>query len=286
MKNAAMIRIRFIRLLLIMILIMGASSAFAITWGTEDESGVYSNVCMMGMSFDGIPLGICSGVLIHERVVLTAGHCIEYVGSLEQIFGPGNIDVEVLFGFNNSYPDVGPGDGLPVEDYYAHPDYYWGPQSNPHDIGVLILADPVTDRTPAELPTEGLLDELKAAKVLSKGSNKAKFTVVGYGGSLEWPPPVIDYYYKRQYAESEYRALLPAWLRLSQNQATGDGGSCFGDSGGPVFWSDDNGDDILVGITSWGDPNCISPSFNYRIDIPESLNFIYSVLNLVDGSED
>ena len=284
MKNAGMIGIRFIRLFLIMILIMGTGSAFAITWGTEDVSGEYSNVCMMGMSYAGIPLGMCSGVLIHERVVLTAGHCIDFVGSLEQIFGPGNILVEVLFGFNLSYPDFAvPGDGLEVEDYYAHPNYYWGPQSNPHDIGVLILAEEdAQDIDPAMLPLEGLLDELKADKVLSRGSDKEKFTVVGYGGTLEWPPPVIDHYYKRQYAESEYRALLKAWLKLSQNQATGDGGSCFGDSGGPVFWSDGNGDDILVGITSWGDPNCISPSFNYRIDTPEALEFINSVLDDMD----
>jgi len=137
----------------------------------------------------------------------------------------------------------------------------------------------------AVLPPQGLLDELKADKVLSRGSNKEKFTVVGYGGTLDWPPPVINYYYRRQYAESEYRALLKAWLKLSQNQATGDGGSCFGDSGGPVFWTNNSGDDILVAITSWGDPNCISPSFNYRIDTQKTLEFINSVLSSIDAMD-
>jgi len=103
--------------------------------------------------------------------------------------------------------------------------------------------------------------------------------VVGYGATLSWPPPVISYDPKRRKAESEYRALLKTWLRVSQNQATSDGGSCYGDSGGPVFWQDDNGDLILVGITSWGDAQCVSASFNYRTDIPETLDFIDGVVD-------
>ena len=267
-----------------LLLTIWITPAIAITWGTECGTDDYPNVCMMGMSVDGVPIGICSGILIDEGVVLTAGHCIEYARNFEQIYGPGSVLVEVFFGIDLSYPGVGPGDGLDVDDYFAHPDYYWGPQSNPHDVGVLILKEPVTGITPAVIATQGLLDELKAEKMLSGGSYKEKFTVVGYGGTLEWPPPMITYDYTRQYAESGYRALLPAWLRLSQNQATGDGGSCFGDSGGPVFWSDGNGDEILVGITSWGDPHCISPSFNYRIDIPETLDFIGSVLNSLNDN--
>jgi hypothetical protein len=29
-----------------------------------------------------------------------------------------------------------------------------------------------------------------------------------------------------------------------------------------------------VGISSWGDPNCIATGFNYRVDITETLSFI------------
>jgi hypothetical protein len=160
----------------------------------------------------------------------------------------------------------------------THPDYWWGPTSNPHDVGVLILAESVTGIKPASLPYEGLLDDLKAAGQLNQGKTKAKFTLVGYGGTLEWPPPDITYEDQRQFAESEYRALLKAWLRMSQNQATGDGGTCGGDSGGPAFWMDPETDtEILVGITSWGDPNCISTGFNYRVDIPDTLDFIADV---------
>jgi hypothetical protein len=36
--------------------------------------------------------------------------------------------------------------------------------------------------------------------------------------------------------KTSFRALLKARLCMTQNQGTGDGGTCFGDSGGPAFW--------------------------------------------------
>jgi hypothetical protein len=135
----------------------------------------------------------------------------------------------------------------------------------------------VLDIVPAILPEEGFLDSLKKEGVLRQGSNGAKFTLVGYGGSLDWPPPDITYDDQRQFSISEYQALLKSWLRMSQNQATGDGGTCGGDSGGPAFWTAPDGAESLVGITSWGDTNCIATGFNYRVDIPDTLDFIQSV---------
>jgi hypothetical protein len=251
--------------------------ALAITGGDLCDVDDFPNVGMMGVSVNGEPVGSCSGTLIAPTVVLTAGHCVEYILSREQLLPPGAVTVK--FFFELVVDPVSPPAGIEVEDYFTHPLYYWGPQSNPYDVGMLILSTPVNNIELAVLPEEGFLDGLRSDGLLGKGSNKAKFTVVGYGGTLDWPPPVIGYDFTRRYAESEYRALLPAWLKLSQNPATGDEGSCFGDSGGPVFWSDGNGNKILVGITSWGDPNCISPSFNYRVDIFETLDFIEDTLN-------
>jgi len=259
--------------LFILVLTVGISKGQAITWGDVDDGDEYPSVCMMGVSVDGVGQTICSGTLISPGVVLTAGHCIEAVWSLEQYFGAEHVLVEVFFDWNLS--EANPGEGLEVDLCIAHPDYYWGPQSNPHDVGVLILSQDVEEIEPAQLPDEGKLEELRAQGELHKERNKAEFTTVGYGGTLQWPPPGISYDFLRKYAVSEYRALLPAWLRLSQNQATNDGGSCSGDSGGPVFWRDEATDkDILVGITSWGDPNCISSSFNYRVDIHDTLEFL------------
>jgi hypothetical protein len=168
---------------------------------------------------------------------------------------------------------------LDVAQVITHPDYNWGPQSNPHDVGLLILEKPVKRLTPATLPEPGFLGQLLAEGKLRQGSDGAKFTVVGYGGLLDWPPPQISYDDQRRFAVSEYQALLKAWLRMSQNQATCDGGTCFGDSGGPAFWTQPDGSEILVGITSWGDAQCVATGFNYRVDIPDTLDFIHDVIN-------
>lgn len=285
MEKAALIRIRSIWLSIIITIVVGISTAFAITWGQIDEDQIYKNVCMVGISvYDNesdefVPVTICSGTLIHERAVITAGHCIEYVETLENIFSPENVRAEVMFDYDLT--SSVPGDGIEIDEHIKHPNYFWGPASNPYDVGVLTFEQPFEGITPAILPNQNLLNDLKNEKVLSP---KSKFTVVGYGCTVDWPPPVVyfDDSFIRRHTESEYRALLPAWLKLSQNKATDDAGSCFGDSGGPVFWTDPiTGDDILVGITSWGDPHCISPSFNYRVDIPDTLDFINGVIESI-----
>jgi hypothetical protein len=244
----------------------------AITWGEPDTE--HTNVGAMVVDWPGYgPYQVCSGTLIHPRVFLTAGHCTE---------GWEGTGVET-FWVNFDQDALNPDTLLDVEEVITHPEYWWGPTSNPHDVGALILAEPVIDITPANLPYEGFLDDLRAAGVLKHGMDRAKFTLVGYGGTLDWPPPDIYYEDQRQFAVSEFQALLKAWLRMSQNQATGDGGTCYGDSGGPAFWTDpDTGIEILVGVTSWGDASCVASAFNYRVDIADTLSFIDEVIADLD----
>jgi len=259
-------------LALLLVLAVGVIPAAAITWGEPDTE--HTNVGAMVVDWPGYgPWQVCSGTLIHPRVFLTAGHCTEgWEGTGVETFWV-NLDEYAL---NDKTL-------LDVEQVITHPDYYWGPTSDPHDVGVLILEKPVKKRIkPATLPEEGFLDQLLAEGKLRQGKEEANFTVVGYGGSLSWPPPEITYDDYRQFAESEYQALLEAWLRLSQNQATGDGGTCYGDSGGPAFWMEPDGTEVLVGITSWGDANCVATGFNYRVDIPETLSFIADVIDSLE----
>jgi hypothetical protein len=66
---------------------------------------------------------------------------------------------------------------------------------------------------------------------------------------------------------------------MSQNLLKGDSGTCFGDSGGPAFWVDPDGNEILVGITSTGDAQCVATGFDYRVDIPDTLDFVQGVID-------
>lgn len=241
--------------------------AYAITNGEPDE-GRHPYVGLVVFDDEEGPAWRCSGTLLSPTVFLTAGHCTDGAFAARVWFD------EVVEG-NPDYPLGGPS-SVEAAEIHTHPDYRWGPTSNPHDVGLVILDESV-DITPANLPDEGFLDQLKAEGKLRSRREGAKFTVVGYGLGLEWPPPVFTSELQRQFAESEYLKLLKAWLLMSQNQAPGrdDGGTCFGDSGGPAFWEDpDTGVETLVGITSWGDAVCVATGFNYRVDIADTLDFI------------
>jgi hypothetical protein len=253
---------------LLLVLVVGVMPAAAITWGQRD-GGRHPAVGAIVVDHPLYGLfQLCTGTLIHPRIFLTAGHCTSAINSE----GYGNVWVNFdEYALNE--PTL-----LQVAQVITHPDYNWGPSSNPHDVGILILEEPVAGIEPATLPPLGFLDQLQKEGKLRQGKNEADFVLVGYGGTLAWPPPEITYEDYRQYAESEFQALLKAWLRMSQNQATGDGGTCYGDSGGPAFWTEPDGSEVLVGITSWGDSSCVSSAFNYRVDIPDTLDFINQVI--------
>jgi secreted trypsin-like serine protease len=54
------------------------------------------------------------------------------------------------------------------------------------------------------------------------------------------------------------------------------GGTCFGDSGGPLFLEDTN---IIVGVTSYGiNQNCAGTGGSYRIDTVDDLAWINEYL--------
>jgi secreted trypsin-like serine protease len=75
---------------------------------------------------------------------------------------------------------------------------------------------------------------------------------------------------------SSFNSLNGGYLRLSQNPSTGDGGTCFGDSGGPNFLTV-NGQQTLVAITITGDSVCRSTNVDYRLDIASAQGFLAAV---------
>mgnify|MGYP001823756928 CR=1 FL=1 len=245
--------------------------AAAITWGEPDTEHINVGAMVIYHPDHQKDWQTCSGTLVNPEIFLTAGHC---TARLEELIEAGDLDLNQIW-VNFNQDALNEETKLDVEQVITHPDYNISDPSNPYDVGVLILTNPVTDIEPANLPDEGFLDILKQDGLLHEKGEGAIFTVVGYGGQLdEWPPPDIEYYGKRQFAESEYLVLRPVWLHLSQNLNRDNGGTCFGDSGGPAFWSHDDGTEILVGITSWGDAQCVASGFYYRVDIPETLGFI------------
>jgi len=154
-------------------------------------------------------------------------------------------------------------------------------QSDPGDVGVLLVsASDTIGVTPATLPSFGLLSQLADKNRLKD----AVFTAVGYGVQNRivggGPPFFQDANpVPRMYAFSSFNALGKGYLRLSQNPATGNGGTCYGDSGGPNFL-DINGTRTLAAVTITGDTRCRSTNVDYRLDTASARQFLASYVLL------
>ena len=258
----------FIIGILVVFLAVSVQPAAAITGGELDGED-HPNVGLMIADIDGVPAWRCSGTLIAPRVFLTAGHCT----------GDGATGARVWFESdltnNVDYPYPGPSaiEGTPI----PHP-LFATVATNYYDVGVVILDQPAAGILPALLPEPGLLSQLKKERILEGGhAQGAYFKSVGFGGTLtSWPPPVIDYDRIRRWSESEFASLTQNNLHLFQRAVFDESGSCFGDLGGPLFWTDTTGKEIVVAVTSTGDAQCVATGFNYRVDVPEILEWIYS----------
>ena len=86
---------------------------------------------------------------------------------------------------------------------------------------------------------------------------------------------MIGYLDTREYAISTFNAVGPSYLRLSQNPATGNGGACYGDSGGLNFLGAGSSEtNIIAGITITGDALCKSTNVIYRLDTQSAREFL------------
>jgi len=252
-----------------------ASSAYAITYGHQDGTG-HPNVGAMlrKRPSDGAYRIVCSGSRIPPTVSLTASHCTSFVESQPAGFRDAWVTFEPSFTSSTTLPA-----GAIHGTMYTNP-LFSQRESDPGDIAVIVLDQPVNGVALAELPAAGLLDDMKKAGTL----NGTRFTSVGYGLQEPQPGPggiTFAFPGERWVSSGEFNALNAAWLRLSQNPATGDGGTCSGDSGGPQFLGDGVGEtSTQVSITIQGDAKCHATNVDYRLDTPQARAFLAPFVTL------
>ena len=237
------------------LLLLVPGSAGAIINGQKDVNNEYPFVGLLAFyDSDGEYMHRCTGTLISPTVVLTASHCTSGSASAYAYF---SVDVPEDFRENPT--------GIAGETF-THPDY--NPNTLSNDVGVVVLEDEVILSTYPVLAPEGFLSEMKATREIMGDT----FVNVGYGlleGAL---PPELTDNESRYFSTSPYSALTRNNLRLLQNPvATGQGGTCFGDSGGPHFWEDTL---TIVSVTSWGDAICRAHDMTQRVDIPSVLDWL------------
>jgi len=241
----------------------GATPANAITNGQPDGNGhPYVGVLVADYVTPGVKQRFCSGTLVAPRIVLTSGHCPEGIDPVWVSFDP-----VYRAGSSPIYRGTAVVDPE-FKDYRAAGAV--GAGADPHDIGVIHL-DEAPPITPARLPSAGLLTSMDL-----RGQT---FPTVGYGRTrvdkTKGPNNIEANFFpdERNVATSTFRSLQPTWLMLSGNPATGNGGTCYGDSGGPHFLGDS---DLIVSLTATGDIPCRSNEVTYRVDTASARRFLAS----------
>jgi hypothetical protein len=240
--------------------LLGATGALAITNG-EPDGNRHPEVgaLLVQQAFSDGTWEECTGTLIAPRVFLTAEHCDEGVAR-----------VNVTFDSSYSYPS-----GTTYAGTWHGDPAFNKSQSDPHDIAVVVLDKPVRGITPARL---------LAANSLANVTGTQQFTSVGYGAQSVTNGPgghVYHYVDVRYVAVGTLNSITPAWLRISQNASTGNGGTCYGDSGGPNYLGAGATEtNIVAGTTIGGDTQCRSTNVDYRLDTPSARSFLGQYVTL------
>jgi secreted trypsin-like serine protease len=226
----------------------------------------------------------CSGSLLTPTVFLTAGHCTdEATGAttarvyFQQDAGA-NYDPETEVDPVTGYPEtcapgtLGTACATSDELYnYGFDDFASFP--NTKDVGLVILDQEIALPEYGKLAEAGFLDELAA-----QSKRKAiTFTASGYG-LTESNPVHVTSFRERLMAQSRLTNLrnnLTKGFNLQTNgNGSGRGGTCSGDSGGPVFYGGFSSNTIVAvtsfGLNSW----CRGVDFSYRTDQKTVINWI------------
>ena len=229
-----------------------------------------------------VPRQHFTGTLIHPYVMLVTGYRTD---EIEAHLADGTLsldDMRVSFDFD-AYNEKS---WRKIAGVFTHPDYdvnqaNGGGEVAMTDVGVVILAKAVRGIKPATLAPKYFLDWLESEGELQAHPNGTPFLCVGYGTTE--PHGSSDRPGIRRAAFSEFHNLKNEWLRLSQNFSQDEGGTGYGDAGCPVFWVDpETGQEFVVGLASRGDWELVSTGLYYRTDIPETLDFIAAVIEIVE----
>lgn len=263
------------------------SPAGAITGGQPDgDRHPYGALLLVpGVTF-------CSGTLIDENVVLTAGHCTYFWSNTGD---PGLVIDEVWVSFDSEASvnpatwEISGGTWYSAHTWYTHPDYVDEEWPFTSDYGVVILDEDVKDITPAILPEPYLLDEL----IGDTGQTDQRFEDVGYGqaGVLVGGGPYRrNFEFIRKYSIQRYNpsngsvgTLDPRWLILGNVPSDNKGAGCGGDSGSGIFLHDE---DVIVAVHTGGyrmgylNRLCGRiTSLNHRVDLPIVLDWLEAYID-------
>ncbi len=248
----------------------------------------------------------CTGTLVDEDTVVTAGHCTYAVGMegrkpADPLYGGTDVwfSVEEVPDYSmlkpsSTYAPKRNADRYrdwsaaldksstwyETESTFTHPEYV-DAQFLLHDLGVLELSEPIDldDGNPATqdygtLPEVNYLDKFYSKRAKQRGL----FESVGYG--LEGSSPKSSFGGDtRRKANRKLLSFKGAYgyRNIAVMFSHNNGGTCFGDSGGPTFditTSRIAAQNLIVAVTSFGNNYNCNASGSYRLDQPDDIAFL------------
>ncbi len=247
------------------------TAATPLIGGAETGSTQYRNVGAIGVVDDGTFYELCTGTLVSANVMLTAGHCTFSFAELEE----DGDDVVATF-------DPAPTASSTFVDAVAfdtHPDYVDTLRGNSKcglygqcttDVGLVELDPAPAGVIPATLAATGYVDSLDL--------KTQQFIVVGYGveGFESANAPIGPTGGVRKFGTFQ---AVPGqdvtgdlFLKLSgRHSGTG---TCYGDSGSPVFA---NGVVVAIDVFSQS-LVCSSVGYYTRLDAPSVSSWLAAEL--------
>ena len=203
-----------------------ASTSQAITDGTPTTGDLGVAALMEGGAL------LCTATLVAPRVLLTAAHCL--------------MDGALPTAFFGTAPQGDGGASIAIIATRVHPAF--DPSTLANDVAMALLAeDAPAGARPWPLP----------ASPLDPGSVGLPLRLVGFGltGPADTSPT------QKRVGTATLASIVATQFALSPSPSQ----TCEGDSGGPAF-ATIGGVEVIVGVTSSGDPQCSQGGTDTRVD--------------------
>lgn len=205
--------------------------------GGTRSTGMTATMLLAGFPADRSVLTTCTAVLVSPTVLLTSAHCIDTPNHPNYLYGVFTSDDA------GPYPTLAALEPHLVSVAAVHPNPQYQTQS-PFlaDIGVVVLAQPLTTVTPLPLHRTPLDATITGKPAL----------IVGYGQTTYQQPN-----------QTRFEAMTVVGALESDTVVVGDAAKhgCLGDSGGPAIV-----EGVLVGVDSYGPTGCGAASHYRRVD--------------------